>query len=174
MQKIDIQEGFELTKPLPYTIITLLDAQQQPNAIGVSWVTRTSIEPPMVLISIGHERYSHKGLQSHPEFVVNYPHGGQIAEAWYCGVKSGRNQDKIANAGFALIKSHSVAVPTLKDVTVALECKTVSSFETGDHTVFVGRVQAATANSAAEGRLFDLAGKPVIALNQEGKIVSGE
>lgn len=169
MQKTAIQNGFDLIKPLPYAIVTLLDEHGASNAIGVSWVTRTSIDPPMVLISIGHQRYSLGGLMKHPEFVVNYPDASQKGPAWFCGSESGRDMDKIAEAGFETVDSNRVEVPTLKDVTVALECKTVSRFETGDHTVFVGEVVSASANPNAKGRLYDPADGPVIALDEKGR-----
>lgn len=166
--KIDIQKGFDLTKPLPYAIVTLLDEAGEANAIGVSWVTRTSIEPPMVLISVGHGRYSHNGLMQHPEFVVNYPDAAQKGPAWFCGRNSGRDMDKIAQAGFEVAESRHVQVPTLKEVRVALECKTVSHFTTGDHTVFVGEVLGASSTAGTKGCLYDTVG-PLKAYSQDGK-----
>lgn len=100
----------------------------------------------MLLISIDHTRYSHEGIDIHKEFVVNYQSEDQINGAWICGTKSSRDTDKIKEAGFTLVDSIAVKVPTIDGVTVAFECKVVAQFETGDHTVFVGEVVATRGN----------------------------
>ena len=76
----------------------------------------------------------------HKEFVVNYPCLDQADAAQICGTKSGRDGDKMKLAGLKLADSKAVQVPTIEGVTVAFECEVVDQFETGDHTVFVGKV----------------------------------
>ncbi len=99
MQAISESEALALSGPFPYTLVTSLDKNGRPNAMGVAWATRTSLEPFMIMISIDHRRYSHEGIQMHKEFVLNYPSKAQAEAAWICGTRSGRDGDKIKIAG---------------------------------------------------------------------------
>jgi flavin reductase (DIM6/NTAB) family NADH-FMN oxidoreductase RutF len=142
MQTLTPHQGGALAAPMIYSLVTSLDTNGRPNALGVSWVTRTSLDPFLLTISIDHSRYSHAGIDFHKEFVVHYPTAEQAEAAWFCGTRSGRDMDKIKEAGLSLTDSVAVQVPTIEGVTVAHECKVVGQFETGDHTVFVGEVVA--------------------------------
>jgi len=142
MQRLTPNQGAALAAPMIYSLVTSLDTNGRPNALGVSWVTRTSLDPFLLMISIDHSRYSHAGIDFHKEFVVHYPSAEQAEAAWFCGTRSGRDIDKIKEAGLSLIDSVAVRVPTIEGATVAFECKVVGQFETGDHTVFVGEVVA--------------------------------
>jgi flavin reductase (DIM6/NTAB) family NADH-FMN oxidoreductase RutF len=154
MQNLKESEAIALSAPFPYALVTSLDRNGRPNAMGVAWATRTSIEPFLVLISIDHRRYSHEGIQMHEEFVLNYPSEDQADAAWICGTRSGRDGDKIKLAGIKLMDSKAVKVPTIEGVTVAFECKVVDQFETGDHTVFVGKVVGTSGNPGKPKHLF--------------------
>ena len=146
MQSLNVSEAIALSGPHAYTLVTSLDKNGRPNALGVAWATRTSFEPFLITISIDHRRYSHEGIQMHKEFVLNYPNEDQADAAWICGTKSGRDGNKIKLAGLTLVDSKVVKIPTIEGATVAFECKVVDQFETGDHTVFVGEVVGVTGN----------------------------
>ena len=154
MQNLNESEAIALSAPFPYALVTSLDKNGRPNAMGVAWATRTSFEPFLILISIDHRRYSHEGIQMHKEFVLNYPNEEQADAAWICGTKSGRDGDKLKLAGLKLVDSKVVKVPTIDGVTVAFECKVVDKFETGDHTVFVGEVVGMTGNPPKPKHLY--------------------
>jgi flavin reductase (DIM6/NTAB) family NADH-FMN oxidoreductase RutF len=154
MQNLNQSEAIALTAPFPYALVTSLDKNGRPNAMGVAWATRTSFEPFLMLISIDHRRYSHEGIQMHKEFVLNYPNEEQADAAWVCGTKSGRDGDKLKLAGLKLVDSKVVKVPTIDGVTVAFECKVMDEFETGDHTVFVGEVVGMTGDPAKPEHLY--------------------
>jgi flavin reductase (DIM6/NTAB) family NADH-FMN oxidoreductase RutF len=169
MQKLEPDQAFWLTAPHIYTLVTSLDVHGKPNVMGVSWVTRTPFSPPLMLVSIGHTRYSHTGIAEHQEFVIHYPSREQAQAAWLCGTLSGRDGNKIEKVGLELIDSQVVKVPTIKHVTVAFECKLISQLETGDHTVFVGEVVATSGNPNKAEHLYDTADKGLFALDQNGK-----
>jgi flavin reductase (DIM6/NTAB) family NADH-FMN oxidoreductase RutF len=154
MQTLTPNQGIALAAPMIYSLVTSLDTNGKPNALGVSWVTRTSLDPFLLMISIDHSRYSHAGIDFHKEFVVHYPSAEQAQAAWFCGTRSGRDIDKIKEAGLSLIDSVAVQVPTVEGATVAFECKVVGQFETGDHTVFVGEVVATRGEPQKAGHLY--------------------
>jgi len=154
MKTISPNEGFALSAPMVYTVVTCNDEHGKANALGVSWVTRTSFEPFLLLISIDHLRYSRNGIRKNGEFVVNYPGEPHMKGAWICGTTSGRDTDKTKTSGLSFIPSEKVRAPTIDGVVVAFECIVVSEHETGDHTVFVGRVVSARYNPDLTRHLY--------------------
>ena len=154
MKTISKDEAFARSAPLIYTIVTCLDVNGKPNALGVSWVTRTSFVPFLMMISIDHSRYSHEGIRKNKEFVINYPTPGQENGAMVCGTTSGRNSDKTKTSGLKFIDSLKVKAPTIDDSAATFECKVVGEFETGDHTVFVGEVVASQGNPGETRHLY--------------------
>ncbi len=164
----ELIKAFELITPIPYAVITSLDAKGKPNAMGASWVTRTSIEPVLMLVSIDHSRYTHEGIEKNKEYVINYLTPEQTKAGWICGSESGRNGNKIKKAGLELIPSTTIKTPTIKDAQVALECKVVSTHETGDHTLFIGEVVAATINPQKTKHLYYTSDNRLIGMDEKG------
>jgi flavin reductase (DIM6/NTAB) family NADH-FMN oxidoreductase RutF len=136
--------------------------------MSVAWATRTSFEPFLIMISIDHRRYSHEGIQIHKEFVLNYPCEDQAEAAWICGTRSGRDGDKIKLAGIKLVDSKAVKVPTIEGVTVAFECKVIDQFETGDHTIFVGKVVGMSGNPDKPKHLYVSSRFKLFGMNGDG------
>ncbi|MHC4606976.1 MAG: flavin reductase family protein [Planctomycetota bacterium] len=170
MEKMTFEQGAKAALPMIYTLVTSLDKDGKPNALGVSWVTRTSIEPHLMLVSIDTRRYSHDGIALHGEFVVCYPSKEQAEGAWICGTSSGRDGDKIKKAGLTLTDSAAVKVPTIAESAVAFECKVIDQFTTGDHTVFVGEVVAVRGTPGKAGHLYYGGGTKLYAIGPAGEL----
>ncbi len=69
-------------------------------------------------------RFTWKQLQENPEFTVNIPmdeNEKQILR--YCGSKSGRDTDKIADLGLTLVEPSVISVPGIKELPLTLECR---------------------------------------------------
>ena len=158
MKTLSLDEAFARSAPMVYTVVTSLDEQGRPNALGVSWVTRVSFDPFLVLISIDHSRYSHAGIRKNREFVVNYPAANQKRGAWVCGTTTGRTIDKIASSGLTFVPSEKVRPPTVDGAAVSFECQVIDELETGDHTIFIGKVVATRGNPEDERHLYVTAG----------------
>lgn len=114
--------------------------KKRSNPIALGWKMQTSIKPPMVAISIGKTRYSHKLLMETGEFVLAVPGEDMAEEVLFCGTNSGRNMDKFQKAGLTPIKAKLVKPDLIKECVVNLECKVSGYLDTGDHTIFAGEV----------------------------------
>jgi flavin reductase (DIM6/NTAB) family NADH-FMN oxidoreductase RutF len=169
MEIIDERAAFGLAAPMPFALITSLDKNGKPNAMGAAWVSRVSISPPLLMVSIAPERYSHEGIELNKEFVVCYPSAGQENGAMFCGTRSGREGDKIHKAGLSVVASQKVKAPTIKDSTVAFECKVIDSHVAGDHTLFIGEVVATTRTIGREKHLFGTSKFTLFAMDEGGK-----
>jgi flavin reductase (DIM6/NTAB) family NADH-FMN oxidoreductase RutF len=161
MGKIDVE--VELTQrlfaPRLTVLTTSVDKNGKPNIITLSWAMPTSSDPPLVTISVGMQRYSHELIAGCEEFVVNIPPISILDKVKLCGSRSGRVADKFMEAGLTSISSKKVMPPRIKECVAHLECKLVGKFQTGDHTIFVGRVVAASVDGAAfdnKGNIMNL------------------
>jgi flavin reductase (DIM6/NTAB) family NADH-FMN oxidoreductase RutF len=142
LKEITWDEAVELCSPYPYVLAVTIDKNKRPNIIGLGWWTFTSIDPKMVAISIGKQRYSHECIEYCKEFVLCFPSKNQKKEAWFCGTNSGIDVDKFQESGFKKAPSKIVKPPIIKGSTVAYECKVVKKVDTGDHTLYIGEVMA--------------------------------
>jgi len=168
MKVLNDSEATALSAPFPYALVTSLDMKGRPNAMGITWVTRTSFDPFLIMISVDKRRYSHEGILKHKEFVLNHPSEDQAEAAWICGTKSGRDGDKIKLAGLKLVDSATVRAPTIDGVTVAFECKVVDQIETGDHTVFIGQVVGMSGNPDKSRHLYVTAKHKLFGMSGDG------
>ncbi|WGS65575.1 flavin reductase family protein [Marinitoga aeolica] len=117
--------------------IVTINSNNKLNGITVAWITRVSIKPPMIAISIGKQRYSYELLESADKFGVCILSKEQKNLAKIFGSKSGRNINKFENVDFELTKS---GIPKIKNIVAFFECKIVNKAEAGDHIVYIGKV----------------------------------
>ena len=151
IKELSKNEAIILSSPLPFVLVTSIDENKRPNAIGVSWVTITSWDPWLFTISIGPERFSHRCIDHSGEFVINYPSERLSNAAWKCSTQSGNKLDKFEKFEIEAVPSLKVKPPRIKDSTVSIECKVVDRFTMGDHTIFVGEA-VATSGDPDQGR----------------------
>ena len=119
------------------------------NLITLAWITPVSISPPMLAIAVAPGRFSHDLIAHSGEFVVNVPGSNLLKAVWHCGTRSGRDGDKFLGAGLTEAPGRAVAAPLVAECFGHAECRVVDAPRTGDHTLFVGEVVAASVESAA-------------------------
>lgn len=120
-------------------VITTKDGERL-NGMTAAWVMRASFDPPLVAVSVGHTRFSHGMIKNSGVFAVNVLSEGQAEVGKHFGFKTGRNTDKFAGVDCA--PPSKTGAPILEGIAGYLDCRVVGSFETGDHTIFVGEVVA--------------------------------
>lgn len=169
MKELSKNEAITLSSPLPFALITANDENGRPNAIGVSWVSITSWEPWLFVISIVPERYSHKCIEHSGEFVINYPSEALAKSAWKCSTQSGKKVDKFKDLGLEAIPSLKVKPPRIKGSTVCIECRVVNKIRTGDHTLFVGEAIASSGDPDLVRHLYCIHYTKLVSLDNQGK-----
>ncbi len=120
------------------------------NLITLEWFMRTSIQPPMFAISIGHSRFSHACLEENRWFNLVFPSQGMKSVCSLSGSKSGRDIDKFAETGVKHISGKYQKLPVLTDALAVFECEVVTQVRSGDHTIFVGEVKYSWMNEEGE------------------------
>jgi flavin reductase (DIM6/NTAB) family NADH-FMN oxidoreductase RutF len=167
MKQIDPKEALTLASPYPYTLAVTLTPDGKPNAIGISWWTFTSMVPPMLLISVGHTRYSYECLKNLGEFALCFPAEDQAEGAWLCGTKSGRKVDKFPEAGFTAVPSEHIEPPKIEGCTVAFECRVVNEVDAGDHAIFIADILGTYGTPGKEHHIFTIQYREMLALGSD-------
>jgi flavin reductase (DIM6/NTAB) family NADH-FMN oxidoreductase RutF len=113
------------------------------NVMTVAWINQVSVNPLLIVISIAPNRFTHDMISKTGEFVVSILNSEQKDISSFCGFRSGRDTDKIAQLNLKTTPSSIVKVPRLIDCLANLECKVTAQHSAGDHTLFIGEVVAA-------------------------------
>ena len=147
-KEVSFTEANATKYPEQIAIAIAKDSSGKYNPITLGWVMQTSFDPPMVAIAIGKTRYSMEGVRAAGEFVVAFPSEAQKAETMLFGTQSGRDTDKLAEAGIATEPAGQVDSVLLTDAVANFECKVAGEIESGDHVIFVGEVVCAHVNAS--------------------------
>lgn len=120
--------------------VTSLSRDGEPHIISVSWKMRCSFDPPMFAIAIGKERFMRSCIRESGEFVISVP--GEDLAGLVLDV--GRpSQSPVNRFEKYNIRTQTAAVtksPLIAGCLANFECMVENSLDTGDHTIFVGRV----------------------------------
>jgi flavin reductase (DIM6/NTAB) family NADH-FMN oxidoreductase RutF len=134
--------------PAPPVLVSCGGTQGwKPNLITIAWAGNVCSDPPMLSISVRPERYSFEIIRTTREFVVNVPSQKQARAVDWCGVVSGRSEDKFAGAGLTPAPALKVRPPIVLECPLNIECRVKESLELGSHTMFVAEVVAVQVSS---------------------------
>ena len=151
--------------PAPAAMISVADAEGNTNIITAAWTGNICSDPPMAYVSIRPERVSYHMVEDTGCFVINLTTKKLARATDYCGVRSGRNEDKWKTAGLTPEPADFVKAPLIKECPVNIECQVAGQIELGSHTMFIGKVLAVHVDEAymdKNGR-FDLAASGLMA-----------
>jgi flavin reductase (DIM6/NTAB) family NADH-FMN oxidoreductase RutF len=121
-------------------LVTTIDRTGQPNVATFAWIMSTSHDPELIAVSVSEARYTHECLAD--EFVINLPTKELLEQVWTVGTMSGRDVNKFQVAGLTPIPAVVVKPPRIAECLTHVECQIVDTVETGDHTIFIGKVVA--------------------------------
>ena len=148
--------------PQPTTIITSTTAEGEVNLMTASWAGIVSKTPPTIAISLNMGRKTYENILQTGEFVVNMVPASLAVEADYCGIRSGRDEDKLEKASLNLDAASKISVPLLSESPLNLECRFVREIELGEYRLLLGEIVEIHAcesgfddNGKADVRAFD-------------------
>lgn len=125
--------------PLPAVLVTCGDSERS-NIITVSWTGILCTDPAMCYISVRPERCSHDIIADRGEFTICLTTEAMARATDLCGVTSGRDHDKWAEAGLTPVPGVKVACPYIKESPLALECRVKEMVHLGSHDMFVADI----------------------------------
>jgi flavin reductase (DIM6/NTAB) family NADH-FMN oxidoreductase RutF len=74
--KVNVSSPLLLLHPKLVALLTCVDDAGKANIITLAWAMPVSVQPPLVVVSVGPRRYSHGLIDETKEFVLNIPHNG--------------------------------------------------------------------------------------------------
>jgi flavin reductase (DIM6/NTAB) family NADH-FMN oxidoreductase RutF len=146
------------------TVITTRDATGAPVGITANSFNSVSLDPPLILWSVGLNALSLSAFSEAEAFAVHILRDDQ-AELSQRFAKSGADKFSGLNIEFGLSN-----VPLLPDCAARLECRPYAKHEAGDHILFIAEVQRLASDPEAMplvyhgGRYAELADKPALQL----------
>ena len=126
--------------PLPAVLVTCTDGNGNDNVLTIAWTGTICTNPALAYISVRPERHSYNMIKETGEFVINLTTEELAFATDYCGVRSGKDEDKFKKCGLTKEQAVSVAAPLIKESPVNIECKVREIKEYGTHTMFVADV----------------------------------
>src|SRR5512133_1002820 len=126
--------------PQPATWIVTVDVEGMIDLMTASWVGLVSKTPPTIAVSLHHGRQTYANLTATGSFTVNLIPASRVVEGDYCGLVSGRSQDKLSIVDLTPIGSLHIAAPILDESPLCLECRVSSEVELGEYRLVLGEV----------------------------------
>jgi flavin reductase (DIM6/NTAB) family NADH-FMN oxidoreductase RutF len=114
------------------TVVTMQE-HNETHGITVSAFLSVSLEPPLVLVSIDKKAHSHARIMNAERYGVSILSEGQQNMSNHFA-----NRDPNAVPEFEILSDF----PVLKNALAQLVCKTVQKVDAGDHTLFIGQIEA--------------------------------
>ena len=137
-----------ILNPVPVVMISSANKEGKHNICTVAWAGTVNSEPPMVSISLRKSRLSHDYIDETGEFVINLVNKSLAKPCDYCGVKSGRDEDKFKTCGLASMPAKNLEYAVaIKESPVNISCRVVSKTELGSHDMYVAEIVGITADS---------------------------
>lgn len=117
------------------TVVTTLDPEGTPVGFTANSFTSVSLDPPMVLFCLGQDSNTLTAFAAADGFVVHVLSADQQDLAVRFATKG---IDRFA--GTAWIPGEA-GRPVLSEALATFECRTVHTYDGGDHLIFVGEVE---------------------------------
>lgn len=150
-------KGGTVMCPVPAVLVTSADGERQ-NVFTAAWTGIVCSNPPRTYVSVRPDRYSYELIRKSGEFCINLPTSYMARLVDFCGVKSGREFDKLGKLNLTAEPSTEVSCPSIAECPVTLECRVFEEKELGSHTMFLADIVAVT----VDGKILDEKGRLAI------------
>ncbi len=138
-----------------YGIYVLTTAERELiNGMIASWVTQVSYDPPMIMVAVHPDRYSHQLIEKSGFFAIHLISSDQ--KLLVSRFKRPDPEAKFTSLDWSRGKT---GCPILQDCLGYFECTVKAKFSPGNHTMFVGEI--------LEARMLS-SGRPMSTLDYPG------
>ena len=124
------------------------DSPDNYNIITVAWTGTICSDPPLCYISVRPQRHSHSIISRTGEFVINLTTEALSYATDWCGVKSGRDNNKFKALSLTAEKGQIVKAPLIAESPLNIECRVLEIKQLGSHDMFIAEVVAIDAEES--------------------------
>jgi len=146
--------------PVPAVLVSCGEFAGVSNVITIGWTGVICSDPAMCSISVRPERFSYALIKKNGEFVINLTTAAMARTVDWCGVKSGREHDKLKEMKLTPLPAEFIKPALIGESPVNLECRVREIRELGTHHMFIAEILAVHADPAyydEKTGFFDLA-----------------
>lgn len=116
------------------------------NGMIASWVSQVSYDPPLIMVAVHPNRYSHEMIRQSGCFALHVL--GKDRKDFLKRFKGPEPMAKFADIEWETGKT---GAPLIRECIAWFECEIVSLLDPGNHTLFIGKVVAAKTVSENAG-----------------------
>lgn len=109
--------------------------EEKVNGMIVSWATQISYDPPMIMVAVHPNRYSHQLIQESNHFAL---HALENTQKELIDRMMGSDpKEKFRDIYW---QTSQTGCPLINDCLAWFECRVTAKFQPGNHTLFTGQV----------------------------------
>jgi flavin reductase (DIM6/NTAB) family NADH-FMN oxidoreductase RutF len=127
-----------LLYPMPAILVGAL-VDDKPNFMTAAWCGIVASTPPAISVAIRPARYTLDGIKATGTFSINVPSTDLVQKVDYCGIYSGRKQDK--SHVFEVHYGDLQTAPLIKECPVNLECEVIHQLDLNSHFLLIGEIR---------------------------------
>ena len=144
----NVKEGFKkqswkpgtLIYPLPAVLVSCGASPEEYNLLTIAWTGTVCTNPPMCYISVRKERHSYDIIRRTGEFVINITTQELAKATDWCGVRSGKDNNKWEAMGLTPMANDHVKAPIVAESPLSICCRVRQVVELGSHDMFIADV----------------------------------
>ena len=124
--------------PCSVNLITVATKEKQDAMTGTAMFVSEDL--PLLIVSVAKHLLTHELIEETGEFVLNVASPNQAELARKVGATHGRDVDKFKQFNIGTEKANKVQAPVINGSCANLECKVVTSYSTGNYTIYLAEV----------------------------------
>lgn len=125
-----------LLHPVPVVLLGTT-VNNQVNYTTIGDVAVAGLNPPLITVSLHEKHFSTIGLTTHGLFSINTPSEDMLAQVDYCGLVSGREEDKSTHIE---TKKGLLDIPYASQACFSLFCQVIEKVQVEQRIIFVAKV----------------------------------
>ena len=103
-----------------------VQANDQVNTMTIGWAMMGICwRKPILMVAVRDSRHTFGLMEAADDFCISVPTSNKRDEIFYCGTKSGRDVDKMAECGLNTLAGHQTSSPIIDTPGLHLECKII-------------------------------------------------
>ncbi len=142
------------------TVVTTENDGQQIGITATSF-SSVSLQPPLILICVDKRLYTHGVIEQRGAFAVNLLNTKQVEWGLRFAGMIPELEDRFEGL---TVERAATGCPVLVDALAWVDCLLYAAYDGGDHTIFVGQVEASGIN---EGEPLLYFGRQWLRLHEE-------
>lgn len=141
-----------LLAPLPAVLVSCGDGEKQ-NLITIAWTGILCTKPAKTYISVRPERFSYDIIKNSGEFVINLPSADLVKAVDWCGVRSGKTEDKWTHCGLTPEPCPDLQyAPAVQQCPVSVACRLDRIVPLGSHDMFIADILSVSVDETLLGK----------------------